>query len=192
MTDRHLIVVDLETTGLNVIRDVPVEVAALNTTTGERLEFVPNITRQDLVSASPEALAINRFYERRLFDRMLGPIDTLNAYRELAMMLKGNTFAGANPAFDAAILRSILVGRVGVTPQWHHRLADLSAITAGLFKLPPTELPGLAECCQKFNFQIGESPFAQHTAMGDVEATAECFKRLATGLYPLPAGPPPF
>ncbi|MDV8066414.1 3'-5' exonuclease [Rhodococcus sp. IEGM 1366] len=191
MTERHLIVIDLETTGLNVIQDVPVEVAVMNASTGERFQFVPHVSRDRLKSADPESLAVNRFYERRLFDRMLSPNNTREAYLRLAKMLKGNTFAGANPAFDSAILRNIFVGSIGIDPQWHHRLADLSAITAGLFNIPPTELPGLKDCCLRFGFQIEEG-YAPHTAMGDVLATAECFTRLATGSYPLPTGEVPF
>lgn len=188
MTERHLIIVDLETTGLNIFRDEPLEVAALNVTTGEKIEFVPHVRRGVLMDASPEALAINRYYERELFDRMLTPAETLASFQELAMMLKGNTFAGSNPTFDSGMLRNVFINRVGINPQWHHRLADISAITAGVFKLPATELPGLADCCRHFGFPLEN--YEAHTAMGDVLATAECFKRFATGLYPLPTEVP--
>lgn len=185
MTERHLIVVDIETTGLRALQDVPVEVAALNVTTGEKLEFIPNVTREQLANAQYDALAVNRYFERRLFAKMLNLDSTNEAYERLAKMLKGNTFAGSNPAFDADILRSVLINQVGISPQWHHRLADISAITAGLFGIMPTEMPGLADCCLKFGFQA-EEVYESHTAMGDVLATAECFRRYTTGRYPKP------
>lgn len=271
MTGRHLIVVDTETTGLDPNVHVPVEVAAINVTTGEELRFVPYVSRDQLGAADPRAMQINRYYERGLFAQAC-PFRETKDWDSLWAMLRGNTLAGANPRFDAAMLvagyasaqraggfldgvgphrdgehpiypvrtprrsatpvlspaqvATILDGcsvqrdgdwtggaaavrnrlffavlaetgmrlgealslrhndfhiGAGATPwiepeeSWHFRLADLSAYTAGVLGLDPTDLPGLDRCCEL----CGVANEAPHTAMGDARATVACFQVLA-------------
>ena len=166
MSGRHLIVVDTETTGLDPARHVPVEVAAINVTTGEELYFVPAVTREQLAAADPRAMQINRYYERGLF------VGAASDWDRLFTMLQGNTLAGANPRFDAAML---IAGCPDAAESWHFRLADLSAYTAGALGLDPMDLPGLDRCCDL----LGVTNEAPHTAMGDARATAACFQALA-------------
>ena len=132
--------------------------------------MVPYVTQAQLTSAEPEALAINRYYERRVFSDMLENAEAnKNAFTWLANMLDGNVFAGANPAFDAPRIAKL----IGVTP-YHHRLADVSAYAAGVLGIPPTELPGLNKVCELLGV-VNDDP---HSALGDARATAECFRRL--------------
>lgn len=173
---RSLIVVDIETTGLFFTSKI-LAVAAVNVNTGEEMCFAPHVHRQDLADADPDALRINRYYERAVYREMLCPIDTGIKYMNLQSMLRGHTFGGSNPTFDAErisrvtwnVAESLKVGDV-----WHHRLADLAAYAAGALGLPPTELPGLATVCKLLNVD-NES---EHSALGDARATAECFKKL--------------
>lgn len=181
-TSRQLIVVDVETTGLEPGRHVPVEVAALNLATGETLHFVPFLPETDRGRAAGEALRINRYFERGLFRRALTVSQTVECYRQLWEMLAGNVFAGANPRFDAAMLcnayRALLktTGHDGLDAGevWHFRLADLSAFAAGRLGADPAELPGLDEVCAA----LGVANTGAHTALGDAAAAAECFRRL--------------
>lgn len=185
MTGRHLVVVDVESTGLDPARHVPVEVAAINMTTGEELRFVPRVAANALVGmpVAPEALRINGYYERGLWADPITYADTVDAYRLLWNMLDGNTFGGCNPSFDAGMLiagyRHASLCHVNFSndapPVWHHRLADISTMTAGHLDLPPTDLPGLDRCCEL----LGVTNEAPHTAMGDARATAACFQALA-------------
>ena len=168
-----MVVVDLESTGLDTARHVPLEVAALNVSTGERLVFVPFVPMHSIAEAEPEALAVNRYFERRLFVEMLDPERTEDAYRALGEMLLGNTFAGANPAYDSAMLLPYLAA-VGYSQPWHHRLADISAFAAAALHIPPTELPGLSSVCEKLGV-VNSDP---HSALGDVLATASCFAEI--------------
>ncbi|BDC71049.1 3'-5' exonuclease [Prescottella equi] len=174
MSDRDLIVVDIETTSLDTERALVFEVAAINTTTGEELHFVPALPPGWMEKADPVSLAINRYFERRLFDEELAEEPTRDRYDVLGKMLEGNTFAGSNPRFDAAILDRELA-RIGWATPWHHRLADLAAYTAGSIWLEPTDLPGLDRCCGL----LGVENEAPHSALGDARATAKCFERLA-------------
>ncbi|ORL35002.1 exonuclease domain-containing protein [Prescottella equi] len=172
---RQLIVVDVETDRLSKTSALSLEVAAINMTTGEELVFVPFGATELARQADPGALAVNRFFERRLPEEELGPLTTKKAFASLEEWLKGNTLAGCNPSFDAAVLdRELAKDAYAVSEAWHHRLADLSALTAGALGMVPTGLPGLSECCRL----LGVPHMDSHSALGDARATADCFREL--------------
>lgn len=173
---RQLIVVDVETTGLDSSVHVPIEVAAVNFETGEELYFVPHLRPEDLVSASPEALEINRYFERGVWREMLSPFDTRSRYIELFQMLDCNTLGGSNPRFDSDMLRRGYHIAVDSWPKevWHHRLADIANYAGTALQLAPHELVGLADVCKG----LGVSHFDEHSALGDVRATVACFRKL--------------
>ena len=169
MTDRHLIVFDVETTGL-LDSDVIVEVAALDTDTGEELYFIPHVSHEHLHAESArKGLEINGYWDRGLDKIMLSPEDTTHAYQKLSMMLDGNFLAGSNPAFDDRHLIAVLP-RV-----WFYRMPDLASYSAGRLGLGPKEVLSLHSVCER----LGVGTEFEHSAMGDVKATAECFRRLS-------------
>lgn len=172
MTARDVIVVDVETNGLDVERHQAVEVAWWHLGTGERGRFVPwHHVSEVLGNADVEALRINLYLDR-LADE---PQDLFGrAAKELAKHLDGHTLAAANPAFDSKFLRKMFRSYEGLAPSWHHRMLDLSAYAAGVLGIPPTELPGLATVCEALDVT---NP-APHTAEGDVTATGQCFLKL--------------
>ena len=176
MTARDVIVVDVETNGLDINRHQVVEVAWWNLGTSERGQFIPPHNVSDvLAQADIDALRINRY-----IDRIAGAEQDRigEAAFELGEALHGNTIAGANPAFDTRFLTKMFSGyqdrELCGAPRWHHRLLDVSAYTAGVLGLPPTELPGLSAVCEL----LGVTNPAPHTAEGDVTATGNCFLRL--------------
>ncbi|ORL01793.1 hypothetical protein A6F55_19060 [Prescottella equi] len=174
---RQLIVVDVETDRLNKTSALALEVAAINMTTGEELVFVPFGATELARQADPGALAVNRFFERRLPEEEMGPLTTKRAFETLGEWLNGNTLAGCNPSFDAAVIVRELAKEADTGSEveaWHHRLADLSALTAGALGMAPTELPGLADCCRL----LGVTNTDPHSALGDARATADCFREL--------------
>lgn len=170
---RHLIIVDCETTGLVPGIHVPIEIAALNTHTGEDLYIAPSVDPVCWGVAEPEALAINRYFERRVFDHVESMGAELEKAQRLGDWLHCNTLGGSNPRFDLAMLQDFL-GRHEVDAEPHHRLADLSAFAAGVLGLDPTEQPGLAEVARRCG--LGDPP--DHTAMTDARVTWQCFKAL--------------
>lgn len=165
---RQIIVCDVESTGLGPNVSI-LEVAAINLETEAELRFVPFTPMSALSSAEPEALAINRFFERRLFSEMMDAETTKNVYNWLKDMLDGNVLAGSNPKFDAGLLEKVL----GASP-WHHRTPDLATYAAGVLGLPLDDLPGMAKVCELLGV-VNEEP---HSALGDARATAECFRKL--------------
>lgn len=174
MSDREIVVVDIETTGLNPKRHSVVEVAWWNLATDERGEFVPwHKPSRVLAKADIVALRVNGYLDR-LADAKQDDYDT--GLKALLTQLKGNTFAGCNPAFDAAFLTRLFRAHLEKPnrPNWHHRMLDVSAYAAGVLHLPPTELPGLATVCELLEV-VNTAP---HTAEGDVDATGRCIKIL--------------
>ncbi|WP_396902788.1 exonuclease domain-containing protein [Mycolicibacterium sp.] len=187
MSERqHLIVVDVESTGLDEHTHVPVEVAAVNLRTGEVLEFVPFIGADHLGAAEGDAMRINRYYERGVYKRTLPPADTANRYEQLFDMLRGQRLGGANPRFDAAMIRrgyaiatqpTIPPSAVNLPAEtWHHRLTDVCSYVGGVFRMDPAETPSLIETCRLLGVENAE----QHTALSDARAAAECFRRAQT------------
>lgn len=183
---RQVVVVDLETTGLGPDA-VILEVAAFNMETCEEFYFVPHVTHEQLGAADPDALGINRYYERGVYKNRLDEEATRGRYEYLRGMLTGNTFAGSNPTFDTRLLAAAKWHRTAdyvafgmdrsvraFGEPWHHRLLDLSAYAAGVLALPLEELPGLHKVCELLSITNQE----EHSAMGDVRATAKCFEKL--------------
>lgn len=185
-TERHVVVVDCETSGLRRGTDVVVEVAWHDMTTGRHGVFVPpHDVDWVLTYGDPRALELNGYRERLADARQ---DHTGYAARDLMEKLQDQTLAGANPAFEAGFLPSVLyeagppVLRDRQDDVWHHRLADLCAYTAGAFRISPSRLPGLKSVCDLLRV-CNEAP---HTAEGDVQATVECFRRLTGPVIAVP------
>lgn len=180
MSKRHLIVVDVEATGLDPKVHVPIEIAAINVDTDEVLSFVPHLAPEKWLVANLDALRINRYCERGVYKNALTPHATGEMYGALWEFLRGNSLAGANPRFDAAMLMAGYNAamnpagtRVSTEEPWHHRLPDVSSYVAGALGAYPSELPGLHECCQRLRVVNDE----EHSALGDAKAAAECFRK---------------
>lgn len=177
MSDRQIIVVDLETSGLDPAMHSVVEVAWHNLASDEQGSFVPqHEPGQVLAAADLQALRVNRYIDR-LADAPQADWPTAWRFYE---QLTGATVAGSNPTFDTAFL-PILWRQYAdrqttsiVENPWHHRLLDLSAYAAGVLDLDPRELPGLARVAEL----CGVEHLDPHTAAGDVDCTVACFRVL--------------
>ena len=131
-----------------------------------------------------DALRINRFYEREVYKYSESVSGTWVRYQQLIEMLKGNVLAAANPSFDARMIKAghdlayaTYFGHDTQPPPcelWKYRMPDISAYTAGVFGIDPRKIPGLNKVCEL----LGAENEAEHTALGDVYATAACFRAL--------------
>ncbi|ANA87603.1 DNA polymerase III subunit [Gordonia phage Jeanie] len=178
MTHRY-VALDLETTGLNTLTACPLEIGAVEILEndprgpyGRVLGFVPHTPDAVLHKASPDALAVNRFYERRLYAAMLRPAETADMMLELVELLRGATLVGANVAYDAAILWAWLATFTDdETPPWHFRLYDVELATEVALNLDRT--PSLRSSCELWNVDTDRD--AAHTALGDAYMAADVF-----------------
>lgn len=171
-----MIVVDVETSGLDPEQHSVLEVAAvpLNTLDGDGMVFIPALPVDWLRAASFDALSLNSYFERRLWQAEYSESDTEECLHDLAELLDGAIFAGSNPAFDVAFLRP-LFEQYGIRfPKIHHRLLDLAPYAAGALGLG-TDLPGLARVCELIDLPHPDA----HTAFGDAQVTAEAFRELS-------------
>ena len=170
MSERQVIVVDCETSGLNPLKHAVLEVAWYNMETNEGDVFVPPIDVPDmLANADLDALRINDYVGRI---SLLGQEDR---WSELLHQLKGNTLAGSNPAFDASFMMRVFSNIYYIEDEpWHHRKLDISSYAAGITGTKLNELEGLSTIAQKLNVK-NEAP---HTAWGDVMTTVRCLRIL--------------
>ena len=121
-----IVYIDVETTGLAPERHEVIEIGWVDGDRSGRY-IVPHIG----ITADPEALRINKYNERGLWDRSLW--DEPDRIADLANRLEGKTLAGCNPRFDAAFLSRLF----GWEP-WHYRLLDVqSYASAVLGELTP-------------------------------------------------------
>lgn len=167
----NVIVIDVETTGLDTETAQIIEVAAMDLRDPDkRMYFVPNLNFIVPVTDGP-GLQVNRYFERGAWRAMLSESETHDRYLELWEMLEGNTIAGSNPRFDANVLARKF-RMMGLDEPWHHRLFDVSAYAAGVFGTD--SMYGLAGLCDEFGINTSK----EHSAMGDVENTRECILEL--------------
>lgn len=172
---RRYVAVDLETTTLDRRFAEPLEIAAVEfdpLDSGVYIDarsFVPHHKPELLHRADPEALSVNRYYERRLYDQMLSPAETDSAAIGLVEMLTGATLVCANPSYDSIILWCWLSK---VRPElarepWHFRHYDVSLATA--VELGLDAIPGLAKCAELWDISDGRlnRPGDWHTASYD-------------------------
>lgn len=176
----HLVVVDVETSGLDPDTHIVLEVAAIDLHTHEELVFVPHLPDSSWRGrATAEALEVNRYDERRLSEDTAGPLATVDAWSGLNEMLEGNLIAGANPEFDAKFVDKALYN-LGIKPLRRHQTRDLVTYAAGVLGIDPA----IAMRSGELITMLGITNELPHSAQGDARAAAEAFRLLMAGEVP--------
>jgi DNA polymerase III alpha subunit (gram-positive type) len=174
-----LVFLDTETTGLDKLRSDVIEAAwAVESGPVHSIEFP-----HTLVGANPEALKINRYFERLLdnmcTDNMMQsslPSHRQSTYTKLKEDLTGATIVAENYGFDTAML----LRKLGYEP-WHYRPIELSTIAMVAFDLDrPESLHKTAKRLRDEGFEI---PMADHSARADVECLRACYTVLRANLH---------
>jgi hypothetical protein len=195
-----VIVVDVETNGLDPRVHQAVEVAWHNLATGATGEFVPPHDWREVVATGElRALRVNRYMDRlvdaphdvgyvlaiRLWEQFGGPLFQGDHAEERPRA----RLAAMNPGFDAGFLSRLFAevnqrtydGRLDLdVAPWDYHLLDLGNYAAGVLG-HPVDAPPLSagDIADILGVERGD-----HTAAGDVRAEVECFRRLSAIAMP--------
>lgn len=125
---------DIETTGLDPDMYDVFEVALIEANpVGDEDEwwFDEHVWHIEprLAVADPEAIRMNRYYQRRAAGELHFRA-AVNVAEQLARGLAGRTVIGANPDFDGRHLTRFLK-KHGQCPAWHYHLVDIENVALG-------------------------------------------------------------
>ncbi|KPK03587.1 MAG: hypothetical protein AMJ64_15330 [Betaproteobacteria bacterium SG8_39] len=162
-----VVVLDLETTGLDVRRDRVVQIGAI-AMLGQRILEEPRI--EQLVNPGIPMPAVAERIHGIGDAALAGVPDFAVVYPTLHAMLAGRVVVGHNVAFDLAVLRHE-AARAGLA--WHDPPALDVAMLVGALQPALPDL-GLETIASDFEVQIGR----RHSALADSLAAAEVFARL--------------
>jgi DNA polymerase-3 subunit epsilon len=166
---RPLIFVDVETTGLDPYVHETVEVGWYDFATGASGQFIP---RHTLANATPQALKVNRYYERYAGKAQ----DDGSQVKALYDTLLKARLAGANVRFDAGFLSRLFAAYGFRQEPWHFRLLDVQAFAAGVMGTMDAEILGLPDLAVMFGVPINKD--VQHSALADVLTTVDVYRAL--------------
>lgn len=154
MDGEKIVWVDVETTGLDPDEHEVWEIG-LQVEGAESYHMFVDV---DLTTADPQALEVGGYQDRYPKEVWL-KVDAAFVVHDVT---NGATLAGANPAFDAAFLRRLLLDSHRI-PQWRYRLLDVEAYAAGRMGW---DVPrGLARTLDELGVDCSE--FTHHHALDD-------------------------
>ncbi|MGO2537840.1 3'-5' exonuclease [Brachybacterium tyrofermentans] len=169
-----LVFVDTETAQLEPIPK-PWEIALIKRGGGAGEERLHIMLRQpDLSDASPDALRVNRFYERHpLWNSAadqsgLALMDARDAASAVELFTAGTQLVGSNPDFDARAL-DWLLRQHGLRPRWRHHTINLVTLTYPVLHArgEHVQIPSSSyDLSQRAGAEPPQKNVA-HTAMGD-------------------------
>ena len=182
--NRPIVVLDTETTGLDVGTDYVIQVATVTLDRPSRGltvldEFVTDVRppwhARWTASSFKAAQAVHGISWERMragSDPMLTVLE-LNTVRSRAQRLAGGAepiLAGCNVGYDYWMVKR-LYKMAGVPSPWEYHTLDLSSL--GMATLGLMSLKKIADA-----LGIDRSQYKAHDALGDAQLTAECFRRL--------------
>lgn len=172
MRKYNLAFIDIETTGLNLVKHEIVEIGVVITTPTLQVveEFELKIKPEHIENADPVSLKISH-YNPTLWRSGLTP---KQAMKILSKKVKNCIMVGQNVAFDSGFLE-YTYSKTGITNSMHyHKLDTISIAWAQLHKEPNLEHFSLRELCIRFGIKNDKA----HTALSDARATFELYKKL--------------
>ncbi|MEK7071534.1 MAG: 3'-5' exonuclease, partial [Patescibacteria group bacterium] len=168
----NLAFIDLETTGLNLIKHEIIEIGCVLTTPELKVieEFELKIKPERVEDADPTSLKISHYHEADWASAY--PLE--KAMKILAKKTKDCIMVGQNVAFDSGFLEYAFA-KIGVSNAMHYHKLDTIAIAwAKLHKESDLKHFSLREMCVRFGIKNERS----HTALSDARATFELYKKL--------------
>ena len=172
MRKHNLAFIDIETTGINVLKHEIIEIGCVLTDKDLNImgEFEFKIKPKLIENADPVALKVNHYNEKD-WQNALGEKEALEILLE---KVKGCTMVGQNVAFDAGFLDYVFSKNNLENTMHYHKLDTISIAWAKMHDDEDVEHFSLREMCKRFDI-INENP---HSALSDARATYELYKKL--------------
>lgn len=172
MKKHKLAFIDLETTGLNILKHEIIEIGCV--IVGPDLEMIEEfelkIKPERIEDADKTSLKINRYDpEAWVFAYSLP-----EAMKIFSERVKDCVMVAHNVAFDSSFLEYAFA-RTGIPNTMHyHKLDTISISWAKLHREPDLEHFSLREMCLRFGIKNENA----HTALSDARATCGLYKKL--------------
>jgi len=172
MRKHNFAFLDLETTGINVLKHEIIEIGCVVTTPELEIleEFELKIKPERIENADPTALRINKY----------DPADWVFAHtlsegmKILNKKTKNCILVGQNVAFDSGFLEYAFA-KTGIENEMHyHKLDTVSIAWAKLHRKKDIHRFSLRELCALFEIENKSA----HTALSDARATFLLYKKL--------------
>ncbi len=166
----NIVVYDTETTGLDVQKDEPVQIAAVKIGKGGRLIDTLNLFIMPSVEISQGALETHGFTLETIRER--GGISLREGLERFSAFAKGSVLVGHNNfGYDKSLIKRLL--RAQAMPKLQ-AIAEYDTLAVAKQFYPTLENYKLETLCRYFNVQNERA----HDAFGDIVATGKCLCKM--------------
>ena len=172
MKKHNFAFIDIETTGLNLIKNEIIEIGVVITTPELEIieEFDLKIKPEHIEDADPVSLKVNHYDP----ENWQGAYTLDEAIKIFSEKVKDCIMVGHNVAFDSGFLEYAF-NKMGIINTMHyHKMDTISIAWAKLHREPDLEHLSLRELCLRFDIKNEKA----HTGLSDARATYELYKKL--------------
>jgi DNA polymerase III epsilon subunit family exonuclease len=172
MKTHNFAFIDIETTGLNMLKHEIIEIGCVITTPRLKVieEFELKIKPEHIESADPVSLKVNHYKS----EDWESAYSLEKALKIFCKKVKDCIMVGHNVSFDAGFLEYVFEQNKIVNPMHYHRLDTISIAWAKLHRDPKLKHFSLREMCVRFDIKNEHA----HSALSDARATFELYKKL--------------
>jgi DNA polymerase-3 subunit epsilon len=172
MRKHNFAFIDIETTGLNLLKHEIIEIGCVLTTPDLQVieEFELKIKPEHIEDADPVALKVNHYDPLDWEDAQ----SLKEAMKIFSEKVKDCIMVGHNVAFDAGFLEYAFNKNKMLNTMHYHKFDTVSMAWAKLHNDKDFEHFSLREMCVRFGIENKRA----HTALSDARATFELYKKL--------------
>lgn len=172
MKNHNLAFVDIETTGINLLKHEIIEIGCVLATPDFKVieEFELKIKPEKIENADPVALKVNHYNA----EDWKGAVSLEEGMKTFSEKVKGAIMVGQNVAFDSGFLEHAFNQTELPNIMHYHKLDTISIAWAKLHREPDLEHFSLREMCERFGIKNERA----HSALSDARATFELYKKL--------------